>query len=334
MNIALAVLAVLVLVLPLCVRRVEKNLELFLLCVGLIAAVASGVTTPTLITDALVKPLPIAVAVLLFGLMFYYGRARLDRTFVREVRALPRPALIFFTVVALGLFSSVATAIIAALVLVEIVEILNLPRTQEVRLTVLGCFAIGLGAALTPIGEPFSTIAVAQLHGGFFYLFNLLGIYIIPSIIFVALIAAVVAGRNINALSDAVPDTSVQTVWIRSGKVYLFVVGLMFLGAGLSPAAAHIIAQLSVPALFWVNTLSAVLDNATLAAIELSPALQGPPLVATLLSILISGSMLIPGNIPNIIAADRLKITSLEWARIGVPIGLLFMVVAFFLVVF
>jgi predicted cation transporter len=35
--------------------------------------------------------------------------------------------------------------------------------------------------------------------------------------------------------------------------------------------------------------------------------------------------MLIPGNIPNIIAAHALKITSTEWARLGVPLGFVFM---------
>jgi len=37
--------------------------------------------------------------------------------------------------------------------------------------------------------------------------------------------------------------------------------------------------------------------------------------------------MLIPGNIPNIIAAHALHIKSTEWARLGVPLGLLIMTV-------
>jgi len=35
--------------------------------------------------------------------------------------------------------------------------------------------------------------------------------------------------------------------------------------------------------------------------------------------------MLIPGNIPNIIAAHALKIKSTEWARLGVPLGFVLM---------
>jgi predicted cation transporter len=41
--------------------------------------------------------------------------------------------------------------------------------------------------------------------------------------------------------------------------------------------------------------------------------------------------MLIPGNIPNIIAAHALKIKSTEWAKLGVPLGLVVMLVTMFL---
>ena len=35
--------------------------------------------------------------------------------------------------------------------------------------------------------------------------------------------------------------------------------------------------------------------------------------------------MLIPGNIPNIICASKLSITSREWAKFGVPLGMVIM---------
>jgi predicted cation transporter len=50
---------------------------------------------------------------------------------------------------------------------------------------------------------------------------------------------------------------------------------------------------------------------------------------AILMGLLISGGMLIPGNIPNIISAGKLKIKSGEWARLGVPLGLCIMSVYF-----
>jgi predicted cation transporter len=41
-----------------------------------------------------------------------------------------------------------------------------------------------------------------------------------------------------------------------------------------------------------------------------------------IIALLIAGGMLIPGNIPNIIAAASLTIRAAEWAKLGVPIGL------------
>lgn len=48
-----------------------------------------------------------------------------------------------------------------------------------------------------------------------------------------------------------------------------------------------------------------------------------------MMGIIISGGMLIPGNIPNIIAANKLKISSRVWAATGVPLGLFLMVLYF-----
>jgi predicted cation transporter len=44
-----------------------------------------------------------------------------------------------------------------------------------------------------------------------------------------------------------------------------------------------------------------------------------------IMGIVISGGMLIPGNIPNIIAANKLKISSRSWATSGAPFGFILM---------
>jgi predicted cation transporter len=74
---------------------------------------------------------------------------------------------------------------------------------------------------------------------------------------------------------------------------------------------------------------SAVLDNATLAAIEIGPSMSLSQITGIVLGLCISGGMLIPGNIPNIVAAGRLKISMKEWAAVGVPIGLILMTIYF-----
>jgi predicted cation transporter len=52
------------------------------------------------------------------------------------------------------------------------------------------------------------------------------------------------------------------------------------------------------------------------------------------MGLLIAGGMLIPGNIPNIVAAERLKISMRDWAVIGVPLGLIIMVIYFIALIF
>jgi predicted cation transporter len=79
--------------------------------------------------------------------------------------------------------------------------------------------------------------------------------------------------------------------------------------------------------------VSAILDNATLTAAEISPSISQSQINAALYGLLISGGMLIPGNIPNIISAGKLGITSSEYAKLGVPFGLILNAV-YFLVVF
>jgi len=61
-----------------------------------------------------------------------------------------------------------------------------------------------------------------------------------------------------------------------------------------------------------MNMVSAILDNVTLTASEISPAMSMVQIQAALMGLLISGGMLIPGNIPNIISARKLVISSKE----------------------
>jgi predicted cation transporter len=81
--------------------------------------------------------------------------------------------------------------------------------------------------------------------------------------------------------------------------------------------------------LFWINSISAIVDNATLTAAEIGPSLTPAQQRAILMGLLISGGMLIPGNIPNIVAANRLGISSREWARVGLIAGLPLMALCF-----
>jgi predicted cation transporter len=252
----------------------------------------------------------------------------------RLLITVPLPAVVFTGIVILGLLSSVISAIIAALLLVEFITVLPLHRHAEINLTIIACFAIGLGAALTPLGEPLSTIVISKLsgtpyHATFLYLARLLSIYVIPAVCALGLLAIFLVRQvpeDTEASLAAEPHEEKMTeVFVRAFKVYVFVMALIFLGAGFKPLIDAYLTKISSQVLFWANMVSAVLDNATLAAAEIGPALSTEQIKSALLGLLISGGMLIPGNIPNIIAAHALHIKSTEWARLGVPLGLIMM---------
>jgi predicted cation transporter len=104
---------------------------------------------------------------------------------------------------------------------------------------------------------------------------------------------------------------------------------LILLGGGMKVIIDKYFSAVSSKLLFWLNMISAILDNATLTAAEIAPSLRLDQIIAALMGLLISGGMLIPGNIPNIISANKLNITSKEWAVLGVPVGLITMLLYF-----
>jgi predicted cation transporter len=291
-----------------------------------------------LITEAVEEPIikGIVPAVLVAGLLFYYGRTYAQSAMASLTKVVPLKVVVFFIVVILGLLSSVITAIIASLLLVELMNCLPIDRKTKINLVIIACFSIGLGAVLTPVGEPLSTIAITKLQGppyaaGFFFLFNQLAIYIIPGCIAMGLLAMFFTGKvSEQQQLETVEDTGgLRDVVIRAAKVYVFVMALLLLGGGMKVVIDKYLLTISPLILYWVNMISAILDNATLTAAELSPAMGMGQIQAVLMGLLISGGMLIPGNIPNIISAGKLGITSSEWAKLGVPLGLILMGIYF-----
>jgi len=247
----------------------------------------------------------------------------------------PLKVIVGASIIVLGLFSSIISAIIAALLLVEFITVLPLHRRAEVNLTIVACFAIGLGAALTPLGEPLSTIVVSKLsgapyHATFYYLLGLLASSVIPAVVALGIAGTFLVVEQTEDTGESLTaeenEEKLSEVFIRAAKIYIFVMALIFLGAGFKPLVDTYLLKLPPQILFWVNMTSAILDNATLAAAEIGPSLSTAQIKSALLSLLISGGMLIPGNIPNIIAAHALHIKSTEWAKLGVPLGLVIMI--------
>ncbi|KMY52936.1 cation transporter [Bacillus sp. FJAT-27231] len=331
MVIGLSVILLLVLLLPFFVKRVEENLEIFLFIMGFLAAVIGKVLDKELLVKALEDPLHITIAVLVASLLFKWFRKPLENGILSISRMMPFRLFIALVVILLGLLSSVITAIIAALILVLIVSVLSLDRQSEVRLVVLACFSIGLGASLTPIGEPLSTIAVSKLGEDFFYLLRLIGPEVLAAVVLFGVLSMffVHPQQDREGLKSDQASETYEDIVVRTIKIYLFVMGLTLLGTGFEPFINQYLLDVHTGVLYWINMISAVLDNATLAAAEISSSMGNSTVQAILLGLLISGGMLVPGNIPNIISAGKLGITSKEWARFGLPVGLVVMVIFF-----
>ncbi|MCK9632795.1 MAG: DUF1646 domain-containing protein [Methanoregula sp.] len=355
-NLGLLIIFVLVLILPFRVKSIECNLEVFLFACGVAALTISGfITLPgeqtgwslAIVEEALLSPLqitslygiPIGIVqiVLVFGLVIYVFHHRMQEVIVGMVDRFSLKWIVFLLIVVLGLVSSIISAILAAIILVEIVNALPVVQKAKVEITVVSCFSIGLGAGLTPLGEPLTTIVVSKLsgapyHAGFTFLFERLGIYIIPTVIALGFVGVILFSRSHTGeqkLECIVERETLTEILLRAGKVYLFIMALVFLGEGFKPLILEYIITIPSAGLYWINIVSAVLDNATLAAAEISPALSPQQITSALMGLLVAGGMLIPGNIPNIIAACKLSISSSEWARVGIPLGMAMMLVFF-----
>lgn len=342
MAVGLLIVLALILILPFVFRPIEHNLEYFLLAMGLCATIISGSLSLDLLKHIFENYLLyfISAAVLIAGLAFRFSIKKIKRFLDFVIEHMPVRIFIFLIVVILGIVSSFITAIIASLILVEIVHALPLNRKRKVAITIMACFSIGLGAALTPIGEPLSTIVVSSLKAEFFYLLKNIGLYVVPGIFALGLLAAFTIGRkeantaehgadwNAEEISIAAAET-LKDVFIRAIKIFLFIVALEFLGSGFKPLINTYIIHLDSSILYWINMSSAVLDNATMAAAEISPAMSTKQIQAILMGLLLSGGMLIPGNIPNIISAGKLNIKSREWAKLGLPIGISLLLIYF-----
>lgn len=342
----LCLVTLLVLILPFIVKKVEENLELFFLIMGVCAVTVSGLWSWELVIDALKAPVvigsvPVGIfqVVLVFGLLIHFYNRQFCRGILTIASKLGWRWFTFLLILVMGLLCSLVSIIVAAVLFSEIIAALPLHKVEKIKFAVVACFALGLGAVLTPVGEPLSTILVGKLagppfHADFFWPLKEFGLYIIPGVFFISLFGAFYIGRGIDLkhFSHEVEySEKVSTVIIRAARVFFFVAALVLLGEGMRPLIVWYIVHVPAWILYWINMVSAILDNATLTAMEIGPTMQLPQILGIIMGLLIAGGMLIPGNIPNIVAAGRLKISMKEWAVIGVPIGLVIMA-AYFLI--
>jgi predicted cation transporter len=341
--IGLAFIALIVLIAPLKIRIIEKNLEIFFLIIGMLAVTISGLWSWELLLEAVKAPVmigsvPIGIfqVVLIFGLLIHY----LNKPFYKFINNLIKKIgirwFVFVLIICLGMFSSIISVIVTACILAEIAAALPINKHAKLKLVVVTCFAVALGACLTPIGEPLSTIMVAKLAGppyyaDFLFPLKILGKYVIPGVIGIALFGVYFCGNlsNDSEGEAVIYNERLRTVIIRALKVFAFVAALILLGEGFRPIIVWFFGKIPWWILYWINSISSILDNATLTAIEIGPSMDLTQIVAIILGLSIAGGMMIPGNIPNIVAAARLDIRMVDWAKIGLPVGAIIMAIFF-----
>lgn len=342
--IGLCLIVLMVLVLPFVTKMVEENLELFFLIMGVCAVTVAGLWSWDLVIEAVKAPVeigsvPVGIfqVVLVFGLLIHFYNKAFCRAILTIASKLGWRLFTFLLIFILAIICSLVSIIVAAVLLSEIIAALPLHKTDKVKFAVVACFAMGLGAVLTPVGEPLSTILVSKLsgepfHADFFFPIRVFGVYVLPGVLLLSIFGAFYIGRGINLknFSHEIEYTeSLKSVILRAIKVYFFVAALVLLGEGMKPLIVWYIVHVPSWILYWINMVSAILDNATLTAMEIGPTMALSQIIGIIMGLLVSGGMLIPGNIPNIVAAARLKINMKEWALIGVPIGLIIMAVYF-----
>lgn len=343
---ALISILVAILVAPLVSRRVEENLEIFFLVMGLVASIISGSFGAKLLLEALKTPvvihdIPLGIfqAVLISGLLFERYRERL-RVFFTRLGYRSLPAVYASMVLLLGFGSSVISAIVASAIIAEVARTIGLPQRSRTILLVLPAYSIGVGAALTPLGEPLSTIAIAKLsgepyHADFLFLTRLLWDYVLAIVLITSIASWYIYRRSLDPLvrekiaEEEKNGKNYREAIIRAIKVYIFVFALVLLGHSFEPVVDRYIAHLSPEALYLFGSTSAFLDNATLTAAIITPEMDIEQIKSFLVSLLISGGFLIPGNVPNIVIAYINKIGFREWAVKSIPLGLPLFVGAF-----
>lgn len=321
---------------PLISPWIEKRLEWFILGVGLLAATLSWSWSEVLIVEALMRPLKVCGAILAGSLLFSFSHDNLTAGVQRLVKKTGLRPAVGVSVLLVGVAASFLTTVVAVLVLVELLGAMRLERKAEVAVAVLGCFAIGLGGGVTPIAGPVPAIVMAKLAGapyavGTSYLVLLIGPWILPPILSLAIVAGLLFAQPAPGQYRPPEEDplSLWTILLLTGKMYVFIAGLVLLGGGLVPLIDRFLIGASPWLLYWINSVSAVIDGATLASVEISPLMTQAQIRYILIGLLIAGGALVTGNAPNLVAAHKLKIPHREWARVGLPIGALLMVFYF-----
>ena len=235
--VGLIIIALMVLIMPFRVKWCEHNLEFFFLIMGILSVSISAIFghnlwNGELIVEALKAPvmigsLPIGIfqVVLIFGLLIHFFNKPFYRGVNSMVKKLSVRFCIFTLIVILGLISSIISVIVSSVVLSEIVAALPFSRNDRIKLVVVACFAIGLGAVLTPLGEPMSTILIQRLSGppynaNFSWAISHFAIYVIPACFILGIFGSIWIGKKKDSkvLTETANGEGVVDPWLQMSR--------------------------------------------------------------------------------------------------------------------
>ncbi len=286
--------------------------------------------THDLVLEALHEPIAISIAVIVAALIFGWTRPWLDLALSSGCASACRaPVLTAASVFVIASISSIITAIVGALVLVEVVRPAAFHRRQAGAGDGRRMLRDRHGRVADAAGRAALDAGRASARLAFIGLFQLLAPWVFPGVLASSIVAGTFArGEYEEAPAARMCSQAYGTIFVQAGKVFAFIAGLVLISHAYGPIANEYVSKMSNDLLFWANTVSAALDNATLVALEVH-SMTLPRAREAILSLLVSGGMLIPGNIPNIVSAGALENRERAWAKIGVPMGLVMLGIYF-----
>lgn len=320
---------------PLLSKRIEERVEWLSLGLGAAAMTASWSWSERAVVAALARSASLCGALVVGALFFSLAHAPIRRAVVRLCARLGARAAVALTVVVSGLATPFVTAGVAVLLLVEVLSALPLGETRRREAGVLGCCAVGLGSGLSALGGPASAVLLGKLSAAPYpvtgpYLFSLVGAWLVPGILGLAAGAAVLCGRTDPAAAPRPEDPfSLWTLLVLTGRLFVFTAGLVLLGDALTPLIERTFLGLHPAVLYWANGAAAVMDNAAVIAVQVTPAMSQDQLRYAFLGVLTSGGALLAGDPQNLVAAHKLDIPARLWAGVGVPASAALMLFCF-----
>ena len=256
LRVALATLIItLVLLGPVLVQAIERNVELFFLVIGVLTAFTMRQFNTALLTAALIEPLAFTLAVLVFGASFRFLRDYLDQIFRRVIEVLDPPDSLFLHSSLTGLFGRLHNSGCSGPCVRGGDFLISLRSTGRNCCHGICAFRDRNRRGLTPLGMPGIAVVLSLSARRLLVpLPHLLGPFIVVGVILAAvptLFLPFGSNNPVDVTGDR--DSWRLVLLVRPGKVYVFIAGLVALSDGLRPLVDAYLHRIPNGLLFWMH---------------------------------------------------------------------------------